>query len=332
MQETPVFSDQCGRIARKFRISITDRCNFRCTYCMPVHPKWLGKTEILSFEEIVRVARIAVENGIKKIRLTGGEPLARRGLADLVRQLKAIPGLDAVHVTTNAYFLSEQAQALKEAGLDGFNISLDSLNPKCFLEIARFDGLNLSLKGIYAAMDAGFKEIKINTVVERGKNDDQIQDICHFGRKHGLPVRFIEFMPLDGEQKWERNQVCTEKEILQHARQIAPLVKIENTDLSSPARYWAFADGIGKIGVISPVTHSFCQFCDRIRMTADGRFRTCLMATGEEADFRELLRNGASDQEIASVLRDTLWKKTFKHSINSSEFIQPLRAMHAIGG
>lgn len=323
--------DGFGRVARKLRVSVTDRCNFRCTYCMPAQPVWLPKASILTFEEIERIVRVAVACGVRKVRLTGGEPLVRRGIVDLVRRLAAVRGLDGLGMTTNGCFLGELARPLAEAGLRSLNVSLDTLDRGRFRAMARIDGLARTLAGIEAARDAGFAAIKLNAVVVRGGNEDEIPALCRYGRERGLPVRFIEYMPLDGDRTWAPDQVVPEAEILERAAEVAPLAPIEDADRANPARRWRFADGVGEVGVIASVTRPFCGSCDRVRITADGKFRTCLFALGE-TDLLGPLRSGAPDAEIASLLAGAVRDKWAGHSIASAAFVQPERAMHAIGG
>ena len=321
--------DKYGRVAQKLRISVTDRCNLRCVYCMPADPEWLPKAEILSFEEIARIARVSVGRGVRKIRLTGGEPLVRRDLDRLVRMLVPIPGLESLGMTTNGCFLEEQAGALRAAGLRSLNVSLDTLDRERFRRMARIDGLEKTLRGIDAAARAGFR-IRLNAVVMREENEDEIPALCRYGRERGFPVRFIEFMPLDGDRTWTRARVVPETEILERAAAVAPLVP-QPTDPASPARRWTFSDGVGEIGIIASVTRPFCGSCDRIRITADGKFRTCLFATAE-TDLKAALRGGATDEELASLLAGAVREKWAGHAINTAGFVQPERAMNAIGG
>ena len=296
---------------------------------MPADPEWLPKAEILSFEEIARIARVSVGRGVRKIRLTGGEPLVRRDLDRLVRMLVPIPGLESLGMTTNGCFLEEQAGALYAAGLRSLNVSLDTLDRERFRRMARIDGLEKTLRGIDAAARAGFR-IRLNAVVMREENEDEIPALCRYGRERGFPVRFIEFMPLDGDRTWTRARVVPETEILERAAAVAPLVP-QPTDPASPARRWTFADGVGEIGVIASVTRPFCGACDRIRITADGKFRTCLFATGE-TDLKGAMRGGATDEEIGALLAGAVREKWEGHAINTAGFVQPERAMNAIGG
>lgn len=322
--------DRFGRVVRKLRISVTDRCNFRCVYCMPPGEiSWLPKDEILTFEEIHRVAAVAARMGVTKVRLTGGEPLARRGVPRLVAMLVQIPGVEKVSMTTNAYYLPEVAWELKQAGLKGLNISLDTLDRRKFIEITRRDYLDKVLEGIEAAEEAGLGPIKINTVVMRGYNDDEIPRFLEWGRQTGRQVRFIEFMPLNGDGPWSRERVVPADEVLQRAAEVAPF-RPKGNDPSDPAREFVFEDG-GEFGVIATVSRPFCRQCDRIRLTADGKIRNCLFALHEH-DVRELLRSGADDEALAARLRESVWAKWEGHTIHHADFVKPQRAMHAIGG
>ncbi|HEX6988933.1 MAG TPA: GTP 3',8-cyclase MoaA [Bacillota bacterium] len=322
--------DRFGRTVRKLRISVTDRCNFRCVYCMPEDVEFMPAGELLTFEEIERVVRILAPLGVHKLRLTGGEPLLRPDVPDLVARLAAVPGITSVGMTTNGFFLARQARALKEAGLSSINISLDTMDRQRFIQIARRDFLDEVLDGIRAADEAGFAPIKINCVAMRGVNDHEIETFLHWARERPYIVRFIEFMPLDGDNIWERRLVFTAEEILEIARGIGEVIS-ENNDPADPARRYRFADGRGTFGIIASVTQPFCAHCDRIRLTADGKIRNCLFAL-EEHDLRDLLRGGASDAEIEQAVRRAVWVKWAGHLINMPEFVKPSRTMHAIGG
>ena len=322
--------DQFGRVVRKLRISVTDRCNFRCVYCMPEDVRFMPAEAHLTFDEIERVVRIMAPLGVRKLRLTGGEPLLRPGLPDLVARLAAVPGIESVSMTTNGFFLAQQARALKQAGLVGINISLDTLDRDRFIQIARRDYLQRVLEGIRAAEEAGFEAVKINCVVMRGVNEHEIATFLRWARERPFIVRFIEFMPLDGDNIWERRMVFSAEEILDIARTIGEVVP-EDGDPSEPARRYRFADGRGTFGIIASVTRPFCAHCDRVRLTADGKIRNCLFAL-EEHDLRDLLRGGASDEEIEQAIRRAVWVKWAGHLINMPEFVKPARTMHAIGG
>ncbi len=321
--------DGFGRVHRDLRISVTDRCNFRCTYCMPQEGmQWQRREDLLSFEEIERVAQIMVERfGVNAIRLTGGEPTVRAKLSILVAKLAAL-NVDLA-MTTNGVTLPLLADELRAAGLVRINISLDSLRADRFEQLTRRNDLPRVLEGIEAALDAGFRPVKVNVVVMKGVNDDEIVDFAHFGRDRGLVVRFIEFMPLDADEIWTNDQVMTQTEILNCLSGEFDLVPLERT--SAPATRWRYADGTGEIGIVASVSQSFCESCDRVRITADGQFRNCLFAT-EETDVRALLRNGASDDDIADALQRSVSSKWAGHSINQVHFIRPRRSMSEIGG
>ncbi len=321
--------DGFGRVHRDLRISVTDRCNFRCTYCMPQEGmQWQRREDLLSFEEIERVAQIMVERfGVNAIRLTGGEPTVRAKLSILVAKLAAL-NVDLA-MTTNGVTLPLLADELLAAGLVRINISLDSLRADRFEQLTRRDDLPRVLEGIEAALDAGFCPVKVNVVVMKGINDDEIVDFAHFGRDRGLVVRFIEFMPLDADEIWTNDQVMTQTEILTSLSGEFDLVPVERT--SAPATRWRYADGGGEIGIVASVSQSFCESCDRVRITADGQFRNCLFAT-EETDVRALLRSGASDDDIADAMQRSVSSKWAGHSINQVHFIRPRRSMSEIGG
>ncbi len=322
--------DPFGRVVRDLRISVTDRCNFRCTYCMPEEGmQWMPRSDILTFEEIARLARICVERfGFGGIRLTGGEPTVRAHIATLVAKLSQL-GIDLA-MTTNGATLRHSARELREAGLNRLNISLDTLDRAKFERMTRRDELHNVLAGIEAAQDAGFSPVKINTVVERGVNDDEIVDLARFGREQGLEVRFIEFMPLDASDAWQRNQVVGQDEIVARLANEWPLEQVPARG-AAPADRWRYVDGSGVVGVIPTVTKPFCGDCDRVRLTADGQFRTCLFAT-DEFDLRELLRNGGSDADIEACIEAAVGTKWAGHQINQVNFIRPARSMSQIGG
>jgi GTP 3',8-cyclase len=328
--------DKHGRTVRDLRISVTDRCNFRCTYCMPEEGlKWLDKAEVLSFEEIERVSRILVERfGINSLRLTGGEPTVRAHLPRLIAQLAALRLEDGskpnIALTTNGATLRNIAGELRAAGLDRINVSLDSLRADRFLAMTRRDELDNVLAGIAEASKAGFDIVKVNTVVERGANEDEILDMARYGRDNGLQVRFIEFMPLDASNIWERNKVVTQEEIVSVISAEFPL-EIVPARGAAPADRWRYLDGKGTVGVIPSVSKPFCADCDRVRLTSDGQFRTCLFAT-DEFDLRNLLRNSGSDDEIADLIIHAVGTKWAGHQINQVNFIRPNRSMSQIGG
>jgi len=324
--------DSYGRAIGDLRISITDRCNFRCTYCIPVENiVWKPKGEILSYEEIERLVRICVSMGVHKVRLTGGEPLLRAGVVDLVRRVKAIPGIDDLALTTNGKLLPAFAGDLKEAGLDRINVSLDSLRPDVFARLTKRDALAEVLEGIDSAGRAGFHPVKVNAVVVRGVNEDEVVDFARFARETGHTVRFIEFMPLDSGHLWSRDQVVTGQEILERIRAEMPLILLAPRSPAETAQRFGFADGGGEIGVITPVSNPFCGNCNRIRITADGQLRSCLFSL-QEIDLKQPLRSGCSDEEIASILEGGVWAKEEGHRINTPAFQQPERTMSCIGG
>jgi cyclic pyranopterin phosphate synthase len=298
---------------------------------MPEEVTFLAKEELLRFEEMVRFVRVAVPLGIDKIRLTGGEPLMRRELPRLVRMLGEIEGIRDIGLTTNGILLAEQAQAFYDAGLRRLNISLDTLDPARFRQLARRDGLEKVIAGIQAAKRAGFHPIKINAISMRGITETEVVPLARFARQHGLEMRFIEYMPI-GADHWERNKVYFAHEIMEQLeRDIAPLVPVDDYDPRSPAMEFQYTDGGGRVGIIASISRPFCMSCNRIRLTAEGKLRNCLFAL-EEVDVKSLLRKGAADAEIAAVIRSNVAAKWEGHEINTSRFIKPLRTMHAIGG
>ena len=328
--------DSFGRVVRDLRISVTDRCNFRCTYCMPAEGMiWLDRSEVLTYEEIERVARICVEKfGVDSLRLTGGEPTVRAHLPQLISKLAALRLPDGtkpdIALTTNGATLRNIALELRNAGLDRINVSLDSLKPERFFAMTRRDELHNVLAGIAEAQIAGFSPMKVNAVVERGANDDEILDLVRYGRDNNVEVRFIEFMPLDATNEWERNKVVSQDEIVATIAAEFPL-ELMPARGAAPADRWRFLDGKGTVGVIPSVTHPFCGDCDRVRLTSDGQFRTCLFAT-DESDIRSLLRNGGTDEEIAELIQIAVGAKWAGHQINQVNFIRPNRSMSQIGG
>ncbi len=331
MSRPAVLVDSFGRRHTDLRISVTDRCNLRCTYCMPAEAIFRPREELLAYEEIARVAAVAAGLGVHTIRLTGGEPLLRRDLAALVALLVAVPGIDEVAVTTNGLLLAEQAHDLAAAGLRRLNVSLDSLREDVFERIARRRGLDRVLAGLAAARRAGFAAIRINAVSIRGLTEDEIVPLARFCRREGFHLRFIEFMPLDAEEAWDRSQVLSGADVLAILeREIGPLVAETAGDPGQPAVDYRWADG-GRVGFIDPVTRPFCDRCDRLRLTADGQFRNCLFST-TEWDVKRLLRGGGTDAEIATLLRECVAAKKAAHGIDTPEFARPARAMYQIGG
>ena len=278
----PKLIDGMGRTIVNLRISVTDRCNFRCTYCMPAdNVEFMDRSNLLSFEEIQRVAQIVSRMGINRLRLTGGEPLMRKNLPVLIKMLNEVDGIDDIAMTTNAYFLKDQAQSLKDAGLKRLNVSLDALDPEKFRDVNRRDCLQSVLDGLDTARKVGFKSIKINAVAVRNFSETEIMSLIEMGRSDGFEIRFIEFMPLDSDKVWERDKVLFGHEIVNMIKENYDLVPIDNSLEIGPASEYNFADGKGKIGIITAVSNPFCDHCNRIRMTADGKLRTCLFSTEE---------------------------------------------------
>ena len=323
--------DRFGRIADDLRISVTDRCNFRCTYCMPAEGvAWLPKSELLTFEELTRMLGLFVRLGVRSLKVTGGEPTVRADLPVLIRMFReAGPELD-MSITTNGMLLDRLAAPLAEAGVDRATVSCDSLLRHRFAEMTRRDALDRVLAGLRAAEDAGLTPIKINTVVIAGTNDDEIVEFAGWARATGYEVRFIEYMPLDAQHAWERAKVVPAAKILDAIDEVYPLESASHG--AEPATTYRFADGApGAVGVIASVTEPFCDTCNRLRLTAEGEFRTCLFAL-DETDLREPLRAGASDDELATMIRAAVWDKWSGHRINHPDFVQPQRSMSMIGG
>jgi cyclic pyranopterin phosphate synthase len=330
-----VLRDSYGRAIRDLRVSLTDRCNFRCFYCLPHgEPPIAPKEQMLSYEEIEYLCDIFVSLGIEKIRLTGGEPMLRRDIETIIRkldQLKAC-GLQDLALTTNGYYLPDRARSLKSAGLDRITISLDSLKRDVFKRMTGVDVLDKVLAGIEAAKQADLDPIKINAVIVRGHNDDELVDFAAFAREHDLKMRFIEFMPLDSGHDWSRDDVVSGREIREKISAKFPLVPVDVERGSETSSRYRFADGApGEIGIIAPVTEAFCGACSRIRLTADGQIRTCLFSTVEYS-LRDVLRSGASRQELVSYIESVVHKKEPRHYINDPGFVAPSRTMSFIGG
>ena len=321
--------DTYGRVHRDLRISVTDRCNFRCQYCMPEEGMdWTPREELLTFEEIERLASLLVNKfGIESIRLTGGEPTVRANLSKLIEKLAKLD-VD-LSLTTNGATLPLIAGDLYNAGLDRINISLDTLDRKRFESLTRRDNLKQVLHGIETAKSVGFDPVKINMVVMKGVNDDEVLDFVSYGRENGLVVRFIEFMPLDADETWEKSKVMPQNEILDLISSKHDLEPLSRG--SSPAARWKFVDGPGEIGIIATVSEAFCDACDRIRLTADGKFRNCLFAI-EEYDVRKLLRENAGDEKIIELFSHAVKQKWAGHQIGKSVFIRPSKSMSQIGG
>ena len=321
--------DSYGRVHRDLRISVTDRCNFRCTYCMPAEGmEWTPRDELLTFEEIARIARLLVErHGIESIRLTGGEPTVRARLPVLVAQLARLD-VDLA-LTTNGATLALIAEDLAAAGLRRINISLDTLDPERFRAITRRDELTSVLDGIDAALAVGFAPVKLNVVVQRGVNDDELVDFARFGRERGVVVRFIEFMPLDATGEWTSRAVVSQSEIVERVGAVFPLEPLARG--SAPAERFRYLDGGGEIGVIASVTQSFCSSCDRVRLTAEGQLRNCLFSV-TDFDLRGPMRGGASDDELAAIVEGAVGAKWAGHQVGTVNFIRPNRSMSQIGG
>ncbi len=324
--------DGHGRTITDLRVSVTDRCNFRCQYCMPAEGlPWLEREEILSFEEIERLVRVMSGMGVTDLRLTGGEPLVRRQFPRLVSMLAAVPGIEDLSLTTNGYLLDRQADALVEAGITRVNVSIDSLQRDRFFQITRRDSLPQVLRGLDAiARHERVRPIKVNAVAMRGFTEEEALPFAEFARSTSFQVRFIEFMPLDGDHAWSPDQVLTGDELREIISRVHPLEEAPR-EPHATARVFRFADGRGEIGFINPVSEPFCADCNRIRLTADGKLRTCLFSI-HETDLREPLRSGADDAEVESVIRNAVWRKELKHHVGEPGFRQPPRTMSAIGG
>ncbi|HEY2882076.1 MAG TPA: GTP 3',8-cyclase MoaA [Pirellulales bacterium] len=330
--------DRFGRTHNNLRISVTDRCNIRCFYCMPAEDVlFKPREELLSYEEIVRFVQVAVGLGVDKLRLTGGEPLVRHDLPALVEQLVKLPGIRDVALTTNGILLAEQAAALHAAGLHRLNISLDTLSESTFQRISRRAGLEKVLEGIFAAKQAGFQKIRLNAISIRGITEAEIVPLATFARRHGMELRFIEYMPLDAERHWDHDQVLGGDEVRGVIdREIGQLVALPVADPSQPATDYRYADGGGRVGFINPVTHPFCSDCNRLRLTAEGQVRNCLFST-TEWDARTILRNSqlppvAAQTALAELITACVAAKKIGHGIDTPEFIRPQRAMYQIGG
>jgi cyclic pyranopterin phosphate synthase len=324
--------DGHGRLIGDLRVSVTDRCNFRCQYCMPAEGlPWLERREILTFEEIVRLVSLFAAMGVGDLRLTGGEPLVRRDFPSLAGMLAAVPGLHDLSVTTNGFLLERDAGALVAAGINRFNVSVDSLQRDRFYEITRRDALPQVLRGLEVL--ASYPEahpVKVNAVAIRGFTEAEVIPFAELARRSSYEIRFIEFMPLDADHAWSFDQVLSGAEIRAAIEQVYPL-EPETREPHATARTYRFADGHGKLGFINPVSEPFCADCNRVRLTADGRMRTCLFSLNE-TDLRGPMRAGADDQELERIIRDAVWRKELKHHVGEPGFIQPKRTMSAIGG
>lgn len=352
---TQALSDSHGRVIQDLRISLTDRCNFRCLYCLPETeeaanfyrtkfdsvrnpkpvalplPGWKPRSEILTFEEIERLVRIAVKLGVSKIRLTGGEPLLRRGAEALIEKLSRIEGVRDLAMTTNGFLFAQIGRTLKEAGLHRVSFSLDSLDRDNFKKITGRDGLNEVIRSIELAQQIGLEPVKVNAVIIRGINDHEILSLVRFARARNISFRFIEFMPLDSSRAWLKEMVVPGKEILGRLESEFRLIPIRSDSPAETARRWSFEDGRGEIGIIAPVTEPFCGHCNRLRLTADGKIRTCLFSIHEH-DIKSLVRGAATDGEIARALQSIVWQKEAGHRIGKPDFVQPPRTMSCIGG
>lgn len=331
---TGLLKDSYGRAIRDLRVSLTDRCNFRCFYCLPHgEPPIAPKEQMLSYEEIEFLGEIFVSLGIEKIRLTGGEPMMRRDIETIIAKLNTLkPRLQDLALTTNGYFLADRAQALKAAGLDRVTVSLDSLQPEKFKQTTGVDVLGRVLEGIKSAQRAGLSPVKVNAVIVRGHNDTEVADFAQFAREQDLQMRFIEFMPLDSGHDWAREDVVSGREIYRLINERFPLTPVAVERGSETSARYRFSDGArGEIGIIAPVTQPFCGACSRIRLTADGQIRTCLFSTVEHS-LRDVLRSGATRTEIIDYIESVVMKKEPRHYINDPEFTQPARTMSFIGG
>ena len=323
--------DRYGRVHDDLRLSVTDRCNLRCVYCMPEEGlSFLPKDQLLTFDEITRLARVAKGLGVSALRVTGGEPLVRKGLPSLIARLSAV-GFDDLAMTTNGTGLAKVAGELASAGLRRVNVSCDSLRPERFAAIRRRGALDVVLDAMNAAEKAGLTPLKVNVVLLRGHNDDEIIDFASFARTTGRIVRFIEFMPLDAQGNWDRNQLVPGREVFERISEVWPLEPLSEPIGRAPAERFRFADGIGEIGLISSVSEPFCGTCNRLRVTADGALRNCLFSDDEQT-VRDLMRNGGSDADLAILFRQAVWAKFPGHGINEPGFLSPARSMSMIGG
>ncbi len=344
--------DSYGRVLRDLRVSITDRCNFRCLYCLPeteaahnfyrghwahlpnsapIVQQWVPKSKILTFEEIERVVRIAAGLGIQKIRLTGGEPLLRHGVEDLTARIARVPGIEDLAMTTNGFLFAQHGPGLARAGLRRVSFSLDSLDKANFKKLTGRDGLEEVLSAIRLAQELGFAPVKVNAVVIRGINDHEIENLAEFARVQNLTFRFIEFMPLDSARAWLKEMVVPAREVLARLQARFDLRPAAADNPSATSKRWVFADGRAEIGLIAPVSEPFCGHCNRIRLTADGKIRTCLFSVTEH-DLRSRLRNGESNEQIEAWLHDVVLQKEARHHIGEPDFVPPTRSMSCIGG
>lgn len=327
-----MLKDTFGRTVKDLRISITERCNYKCIYCMPANFLSQGaREEILNFEEITRLARLFLQLGVRKIRITGGEPLVRKDIERLVAMLVPLEGLEDLAITTNGFFLPDKSAALLAAGLKRLNVSLDSLRPDRFYTLTQHNSHARVIAGLEAATRAGFKGTKVNAVLIRGINEDEILDFVDWGIRHQYRIRFIEFMPLDGDARWRRDRVVPGQEIYDTIHAYKKLEPLPGQDPSDPARIYRYADGSGEVGIIASVTQAFCGACSRVRLTADGKVRTCLFSL-QDHDLKSLLRTGAGDADLMVRIEQIVLKKEAGHHINDPDFVPPNRPMVAIGG
>jgi|BEDMetMinimDraft_2_1075160.scaffolds.fasta_scaffold03308_5 cyclic pyranopterin phosphate synthase len=332
MQNENILIDAFGRVAKKLRISVTDKCNFSCIFCMPSQPIWIPKEEILTYEEIERLVRIFAKLGIEKVKLTGGEPLVRKDIEILIKKISNIEGIKSVSITTNGYFLPEKAKTIKEAGIDSCTVSLHSLDKEKFNSVTGRDVYDRVLKGIQAAIDAGFKKVKINTVIIRGYNENEILDLVEFARNNRLILRFIEYMPFDGLHLWNLDKVVTGKEILQVIKRKYDFEEIPR-ESGSTSKNYRFKDGKGEFGIITSISQPFCSDCDRVRLKADGKLVPCMFSK-DEYDLKVPLRKGASDEELMKLIKAYYYRKFrgVETLIKSHILPKHIRPMHTIGG
>ena len=328
-----MLKDNFGREIHDLRISVTDRCNFACVYCKSANPKnYFPHPDLLTWEEFLRLTRVLAGMGIRKVRVTGGEPLLREGVVDFISRLHEIEGLEDIAITTNGYLLPEKAQGLAASGRPRVTVSLDSMDPAKFARITRTPrSFEKVMAGVEAALEAGLTPVKVNIVLVRGFNDDEIVEFARLARRRGLVVRFIEYMPLDADHAWNRNLVVTAQEIVEAIHPVFPLEEVPRHSPSETALRYRFKDGQGELGIIAPVSIPFCGQCSRIRLTADGKIRTCLFSL-KEHDARHLVRNGATDGDIAAFFARVAGQKETGHRINEPDFVQPDRTMVYIGG
>jgi cyclic pyranopterin phosphate synthase len=352
MTSSDLLVDSHGRTLRDLRVSVTDRCNFRCMYCLPeteaaqnfyrghwakmpnpapINQQWVPRSTLLTFEEIERFVRLMAARGIQKIRLTGGEPMLRHDLEVLVAAIAKIPGIEDLAMTTNGFLFASKARALRDAGLRRVSFSMDSRDRDNFKKMTGRDGLAEVLRSIDVAQQLGFGPVKVNGVVIRGINDHEIESLAEFARERDLSFRFIEFMPLDSAQAWQKEMVVSGREILERLRARFDLQPVPTENASSTSKRWRFADGRGEVGIIAPVSEPFCGHCNRIRVTADGKLRTCLFSVGEH-DLRTRLRDGTTDEQLGEWLKGVVWQKEARHHIGEPDFKPASRSMSCIGG